>query len=138
MQKSQNAFTLIELMIVVVVLAIIAGYGIPTFNKSQDRVVERDGENNLETIASAMAMYRARNAGYPDPPAALNVNDINNTLFLGIVAQNLTYACADDDDTTTFSCTVAEGSWTLRVTQADDGIVCCLGAANLCPTIADC
>jgi len=137
MQKFQNAFTLIELMIVVVVLAIIAGYGIPNYNKSQERVDEKDGKNNLETIASAMEMYRVRNAGYPDPPAALTLNDINTTLYLGIVAQNMTYNCADDNNTTTFSCTAAEGGWTLRVTQADDGIVCC-STAGLCPTVADC
>jgi len=137
MRKSQNAFTLIELMIVVVVLAIIAGFGIPTFTKSQERVDERDGEYNLGTIASAMEMFRMRNAGYPDPPAALNLGDINTTLYLGIIGQNMTYVCADDDNTTTFSCTAAEGGWTLRVTQADNGIVCC-STAGLCPTIADC
>jgi len=140
MQKSQNAFTLIELVIVIVLLAIIAGYGIPTFTKSQERVDERDGEFNLGTIASAMEMYRMRNEGYPDPPgvAPLNLDDINTTLYLGIIAQDMTYVCADDNNTTTFSCTAAEGGWTLRITQADNGIVCCLGAANLCPTIADC
>jgi len=132
MKKLQNAFTLIELMIVVIVLGIIAGFGIPNFNKSQERVVERDGEYNLGVIASAMEMYKVRNAGYPDPPAALNLDDINTVLYLGVIAQNVTYACADDDDDTTFSCTAAEGSWTLRVTDIDDGIPCC-STAN-CPS----
>ena len=77
--------------------------------------------------------------GYPDPPggAALDLNDINTTLFLSIIAQNMTYTCADDDDDTTFSCTAAEGGWTLRVTEADGENACC-STAGLCPTIADC
>jgi len=138
MQQSQNAFTLIELVIVVVLLAIIAAYGIPTFTKSRQRVSERDGGNNLETIASAMEMYRMRNEGYPDPPGVLNLAGINTTLYLGIIAQDMTYACADDNDITTFSCTAAEGGWTLRITQADNGVVCCVNPPGLCPTILDC
>ena len=145
MQKFKNAFTLVELMIVVVLLGMIAAFGIPNYSKSHDRVNEKTGQYNLSVIDSAMEMYRIRNAGYPDPgglpdPTVTisNISEINAALSLGIIEQNMTYACTDDDDNTTFSCTAAEGGWTLSITQADDGIVCCLGGANLCPTIADC
>ena len=138
MQKLKNAFTLVELMIVVVMLGMIAAFGIPNYRKSHDRVNEKTGNYNLNVIDSAMEIYRMRNAGYPDPPggAALDFDDINTILNLGIIEQNMTYACIDDNDDTTFSCTAAEGGWTLRITDTDDGNVCC--SAGLCPTIADC
>jgi len=139
MRKYQNAFTLIELMIVVILLGIIAAFGIPNYGKSHDRVNEKTGQYNLSVIDSAMEMYRMRNAGYPNPAgvAALDLDDINTILSLGIIEQNMTYACIDDDDDTTFSCTAAEGGWTLRIADIDDGNVCC-STAGLCPTIADC
>jgi len=139
MQKSQNAFTLIELMIVVVVLAIIAGFGIPSFNKSQQRVVERDGEHNLGTIASAMEMYRVRNDGfYPATPDINNVNKINTELYLGIIAQNMTYTCLSNNavNPRTFRCDAnpSDYPWRVRVDEAALGVPFC-GPGPACPTL---
>ena len=136
MQKSQNAFTLIELMVVVVVLAIIAGYGIPNYNKSQARVNERDGEYNLGTIASAMEMYRMRNDGvYPLGSALDNIGEINTTLYLGIIGQNIVYSCTSDG--TIFTCTANpdDYAWELDVSDTNNGNPrCSTFPADPCPT----
>jgi len=136
MQKSKNAFTLVELMIVVVLLGIIAAFGIPDFSKSHERVDEKEGEHSLRVIATAMEMYRVRNNGYPDPTTAgfdLDVVDINTTLFLGVIEQSMTYECTDDDDDTTFLCTaVSTYGWELDVAEADEGIPRC--SSGTCPT----
>jgi len=135
MQKSQNAFTLIELMIVVVVLAIIAGFGIPNYNKSQARVNERDGENNLGTIASAMEMYKMRNDGvYALGTALDNIGEINTILYLGIIGQNIVYSCTSDG--TIFTCTANPNdyTWNVEVSDTDLGVPVC-AAGDACPTL---
>jgi len=135
MQKTQNAFTLIELMIVVVVLGIIAGFGIPNYYKSQERVDERDAEYNLGTIASAMEMYRQRNDGaYALGTDLDDVGEINTTLYLGIIAQNMVYSCTSDG--TIFTCTANPIDYTgnIEVSETDLGDpVCATGPA--CPTL---
>jgi len=135
MQKSQNAFTLIELVIVVVILAIIAGYGIPNFNKSQERVNERDGEFNLGTVASAMEMYRLRNDGaYALGSDLDNIGEINTTLYLGIIELDMVYSCTGDG--TIFTCTANpdDYTWNIEVSDTDLGVpVCATGPA--CPTL---
>jgi len=134
--KFQNAFTLIELMTVVIILGIIAGFGIPGYQKTRGRVIEKEGAHSLAVIASAMEMFRLRNPGYPDPPggANLDVNDINTTLSLGIIEQNINYTCADDDDNTTFTCTADpdDYTWELNISETNDGNPRCSIAT--CPT----
>jgi len=135
MQESQNAFTLIEMMIVVIVMGIIAGFGIPSFNKSQERVAEKDGAYNLGTIGSAMEMYRVRNAGYPSTNLT-NVNNINTTLSLGIIEQNMTYDCTSTNSPSpgTFTCTaVSTYGWELDISESDNGVPrCSSGSCQLC------
>jgi len=135
MQKSQNAFTLIELMIVVIILGIIAGFGIPNFTRSQARVVERDGEYNLGTIASAMEMYKIRNDGvYPLGSDIDAVDKINTELYLGIIEQNIVYSCTGLG--TDFTCTANpdDYTWDVEVSDTDLGDpVCAAGPA--CPTL---
>jgi len=135
MQKSQNAFSLIELMIVVVVLGIIAGYGIPNFSKSQSRVDERDGEYNLGTIASAMEMYKVRNNDmYPLGSDLDNVGEINTTLYLGIIGQNMAYSCTGNGSIYTCTANPNDYTWNIEVSNTDLGDpVCATGPA--CPTL---
>jgi len=135
MQKSQNAFTLIELMIVVVVLGIIAGFGIPNFNKSQSRVDERDGEYNLGTIAQSMEMYKVRNNDmYPLGVNLDNVGAINTTLYLGIIGQNMVYSCTGDGSIYTCTANPNDYTWNIEVSNTDLGVPAC-AAGPACPTL---
>jgi len=135
MQKSQNAFTLIELMVAVIILGIIAAFGIPNFSKSQERVVERDGEYNLSTIASAMEMNRVRNDGvYPLGSALDNIGEINTTLSLGVIEQGIVYSCTGNG--TIFTCTAnpSNYTWNVKVSDTDSGNPVC-AAPPVCPTL---
>jgi len=135
MQKSQNAFTLMELMIVVIALGIIAGFGIPNYNKSQERVVERDGEYNLGTIASAMEMFSVRNDGaYALGSDLDNVGEINTTLNLGIIQQGMVYSCTGNGSIFTCTANPSNYTWNVEVSDTDSGDpVCAAGPA--CPTL---
>jgi len=57
MLKSQEGFTLVELMIVVVILGILAGVGIQQYGQIQERAREGVDEANVRLIKSAAQMY---------------------------------------------------------------------------------
>lgn len=57
MLKSQEGFTLVELMIVVVILGILAGIGIQQYGNVQERARKVAHEANVKIIRSAANMY---------------------------------------------------------------------------------
>lgn len=81
----ERGFTLIELMIVVAIIAILAGILIPNFVNARAQAQTSACESNLRAIATAMELYYSDNGRYPDAgaiPDALNsgtVAYLNNT-----------------------------------------------------------
>lgn len=132
MRKFQNAFTIIELMIVVVLLGIIAMFVIPDYGKSRAGVTERDGAYNLGVMATAMEVFRVRNGGYP-PGALANVAVINNDLNLGVIEQNIVYSCASGIAAFTCTANPADYGWVLAVSETNAGNPIC--SVGPCPTL---
>jgi len=58
MLKSQEGFTLVELMIVVVILGILAGVGIQQYGNVQERARRGVDQTNIKMIANAVRMYQ--------------------------------------------------------------------------------
>lgn len=56
--KTQEGFTLVELMIVVVILGILAGIGIQQYGRVQERAREGVNDANLKMIANAVRLYQ--------------------------------------------------------------------------------
>lgn len=83
--RGERGFTLIELMIVVAIIAILAGILIPNFVNARAQAQTSACESNLRAIATAMELYYADHQRYPDAgaiPDALNagaVTYLNNT-----------------------------------------------------------
>jgi type II secretion system protein G len=81
----ERGFTLIELMIVVAIIAMLAGILVPNFVNARAQAQTSACESNLRAIATAMELYYADNQRYPDAgtiPDALNsasVTYLNNT-----------------------------------------------------------
>lgn len=93
MGGNQRSFTLMEIMMVVILVGIIAAFGVPRYTQSQARVNEREAVHSLRLIGEALERYQFRHGAYP----AFNmpqVSDINTALELGIVEQNMDYDCA--------------------------------------------
>lgn len=65
MQNQRNAFTLIELLIVVAIIAILAAIAVPNFLEAQTRAKVSRTVSDLRTIATALETYRLDNNNYP-------------------------------------------------------------------------
>ena len=75
----ERGFTLIELMIVVAIIAILAGILLPNFVNARAQAQTSACESNLRAIATAMELYYADHQRYPDAgaiPDALNADTV--------------------------------------------------------------
>ncbi len=122
-----TAFTLVELMVVVVILGVVAGFAIPNYTKSVERSHRKDAESNLKMVHAAQQMYAARNDD--SYWSGGNLAAINSTLQLNIVANGKTYTCTGGG--TAFSCTAVRGAWTVTITQASTTPTC--APSGSCP-----
>lgn len=66
--KKQKGFTIVELLIVIVVIAILATISIVAYNGVQQRARDSQRKSDLAAIAKALELYRVDNGHYP--PAA--------------------------------------------------------------------
>jgi general secretion pathway protein G len=63
--RKQAGFTLIELMVVVVIIAILAGLVIPRFMGETDKAKQAKAKMQIESLESALKMYKLDNGSYP-------------------------------------------------------------------------
>jgi prepilin-type N-terminal cleavage/methylation domain-containing protein len=90
----RRAFTLIELMIVVVVIGILAAIAIPKFTNVQDQAKRVGCRQNLKTIATAEAVYYAVYDTYTTNWANLDRVQ-ENASMLRCPSQNGTYTISE-------------------------------------------
>ena len=62
MNVKRTGFTLIEMMIVIVVIAILVGVLLPQFRGTQDEASEQRGRSEMRTIATAIESYYIHNS----------------------------------------------------------------------------
>ena len=82
-KNRQSGFTLIELMVVVVIIGILAGLIVPRIMGSDDKAREAKAKMQIESLETALKMYKLDNGDYPtteqglkalvEPPAAGNL-----------------------------------------------------------------
>lgn len=119
----RRAFTMVELIVVIVIIGLIAAFSIPSFTKAINRARARDAINNLNIIHSAAMMYKARNNGLiPSGMTLATINDAAAGLGLNIIANGATYTC-----TGIISCS-AKGADNIFTATVNLGVA--LGTAN--------
>ncbi len=77
--KTQEGFTLVELMIVVVILGILAGIGIQQYGRVQERAREGVNDANLKMIANAVRLYQTMEGKDPANLEALDEYGIESS-----------------------------------------------------------
>lgn len=131
----KRAFTVMELMTVVVIVGVIAAFAIPKLTLTMDRAHEQDAVTQLTAIHAANKLYRAQNGTYWPPDATTySLAQLNTALGLSIMANGLTYTC-DGSDGSTFACrgTSTSGSFMAAVTEAALSVGTNPSVVNPCP-----
>ena len=75
-KNRRSAFTLIEVLIVVIIMAVLAAMIIPQFSSSTNDAKMSNLKFNLQTIRSQLEMYKEHHAGVY-PPAATSADFTN-------------------------------------------------------------
>ena len=131
--KSKSALTIMELLVVVIIMAIVAGFTIPNYTASREKNFEREMYATLRTIKNAINMYLVRNEATTIPNMA-NIDAINATLGLSLMAAgNYALSCTGTlPDQYTCSMNVVGNTWVLRITESSVNEVFC--AVGTCPS----
>jgi len=82
LNKQNKGFTIVELLIVIVVIGILAGLVITTYNGIQQKARNTERTTDLKTFQSQLEAYYAQNARYPSS-TDLGSNSANNVTFIG-------------------------------------------------------
>ncbi len=63
--KSEKGFTLVELMIVIIILAVLTGIAVPSYMALRNRARESATESEMKNIATALELHQADKEDYP-------------------------------------------------------------------------
>ena len=124
----RKAFTLIELMIVMIIVAILAAAAVPIYSSLVSRAYEAEVLSALATVRTAQRAYYAENGAYPaaaDPitGSVLMSNDppyLSSTDFVDLQYVAVADVSVDGSGGSTWSGTISGYSYG-TVTMAADG-----------------
>jgi general secretion pathway protein G len=71
-KNTQAGFTLIELMVVIIILGVLAGLIIPRVMGRPDEARQAKAKIQIESIESALKLYKLDNGGYPTTEQGLH------------------------------------------------------------------
>ncbi len=103
--KKQKGFTLVELAIVIVIIGVLASFGVPRFRDAVERSKAGEAFSYLASLRAAQERYHAREATYSTDLSALDIAMPDPKYFnIGTVAAGST--------------SDIENSWTLTLTRS--------------------
>lgn len=102
LRNRSSGFTIIELLIVIVVIAILAGLVLNAFGNIQARARDTERRNDINAIHTQLELFYTDNSAYPDA-----LSELTNLNAEALVAPNdgedYTYTPAEDGSSYTLS-----------------------------------
>lgn len=87
-KRNNQGFTLVELMVVAIIVAILAAVAIPLMTANKRRAIATEAEAGCGTIRTALRIYYAEHDSYPTGTTAsattligIGVGDLDGTYF---------------------------------------------------------
>ncbi len=112
---TKSSFTLLEVVLVVVIVAILATFAIPSYLGARQKAVDREGQTQLRLISAAEQMHRLEQATYIGcgNTAECNTN-LNLDLPLGGSWDYSVTATVDTFTATASGTKGTESSWSIQ------------------------
>src|SRR5438552_554934 len=73
-RQVRKGFTLVELAVVIVIIGVLAAFGVPRFLKSVERSKAAEAFAYLSAVRAAQERYQAREGTYADSISKLDIN----------------------------------------------------------------
>ncbi len=110
-KNSFKAFTLVEIIVVLIIVAVLAAIAIPNFTGMTNRAYAQDAMRNLMAIYAAQVNYAQNSVGGVYCIASCNsLSNIDTNLGLNIVSSGgTTYNCSSGD------CIATSSSFTMQL-----------------------
>ena len=106
MEKGSRAFTLIELIMVIVIVGVLAGLAIPSYVNTVESARQNEARTVLQIIRTAERIYALNHAGATwDPADPQPLATINTTLNTDITTQYYDVTVINGLTTATFTAT---------------------------------
>jgi type IV pilus assembly protein PilA len=114
--RNKKAFTMVELMVVVLIVGILAAVAVPLMSGRIDSAKWSEAKAAMGTIASALRSYAAEKGSFTTAPTLANIgltnNDLNGTYF-SYQAYAITSASASGSQVSfVITCTAASSTRT--------------------------
>ena len=90
--KAKRGFTLIEILIVVIIIGILSAISIPLFEKTRDRVMDKEAISMLKVLRSAQKGYRMDSGSYYASNAHASINTNLRTTLPVEAGRNWNYS----------------------------------------------
>jgi len=133
----EKSFTLIEIIIVIIIIALLSALSLPGFGVTKERTLDKEAKANLLSLQEAEATYKMEQGTYyPAIGTTTNViNDINANLKVSLPASgtNWSYALVNIAVENANATRVGAGgrSWTILLPPGSSDIPTCTGTG--CP-----
>lgn len=125
MTRRPKAFTLVEIIMVIIVLSVLTSLALPRYFKTMEKGREDDARAQLRAIYASEQMYRSRAGSYwpADIGAPYSKAVIDSALGLSIVESGMTFKCKGTNTSSPngFKCSALRspsGDWSICVTEA--------------------
>lgn len=126
MKKTTSGFTIVELLIVIVVIAILATISVVAYTGIQNRAHLSKMQNDFRNIEQAIEMYRADSGTIPECPIEIPLNGCNFSLVTPLLHVSGLPTVNPNGSQVLYVGEVASGRWAVRFAYAD-GAVCKIG-----------
>lgn len=108
MQRTKKGFTLIELMVVVLIIAILGALGLVAYGNANTSARDGKRKADIEAVRQALLLYKQENSGYPTGSFATIAQAMVNAGYLSAPAPaeqktgHAAYSRSDTTSTTSF------------------------------------